>query len=576
MAKRIMSVLLTLTFLLTSAFFCSATNTVHANTNQGIFEFYLEMPSETLDADTVEVTVCAKISDLPEDAEITTLQTALTYDVENFQALENGIQVHSSLEGMAEAKDTSSKILFQYEKVFDASDKLLTEGTYELFSVEFSIIEGSFAVEFPFQISENDSEVSGFTQESGFFDLAIIPALKMLYIGERFKVTPSSLTMYVGESVTLNANKSIENFRNWNENIISFSNGKVTALAQGKGTLALYAIGEECYVAVQVLEPDASLSSLTLSNATLSPAFNTGVYRYTATVPYSVEKLNFQAAATDSNAAVQIHNPTLTAGAVTDVTVTVTAGDKTTQKIYTISVTRESPSTESTLQTLSVSNATLSPAFNAGVYSYTTTVPYTVDKLDLSCTVSDSKATVAVNNPTLTVGGTTNIKITVTAEDGVTQQVYTIAVTREKPPYPNAITSSKFTVGATYISKISAETTVSAIKAGINEAQYIKIYRANGTEASATEYVGTGFTVRLFHGNTVKQTLTVIVTGDVNGDGKITGSDYVNVKFDVLNKNKLSGAYSVAADIDGNKKITGTDYVNIKFHVIGKITIQPK
>lgn len=62
--------------------------------------------------------------------------------------------------------------------------------------------------------------------------------------------------------------------------------------------------------------------------------------------------------------------------------------------------------------------------------------------------------------------------------------------------------------------------------------------------------------------------------GDVNGDGKITATDYVNVKFHVLGKLRLSGTASKAADVNGDGKITATDYVNIKFHVLGKIVIK--
>ena len=38
----------------------------------------------------------------------------------------------------------------------------------------------------------------------------------------------------------------------------------------------------------------------------------------------------------------------------------------------------------------------------------------------------------------------------------------------------------------------------------------------------------------------------------------------------------LTGAKAKAADINGDGKVTATDYVNIKFYVLGKTTITPR
>ena len=75
-------------------------------------------------------------------------------------------------------------------------------------------------------------------------------------------------------------------------------------------------------------------------------------------------------------------------------------------------------STDNTLKSLTVSNATISPAFSPSVTAYTANVPYEVSKLNLSYKTNDSKATVSVNNPTLTVDGTTKVTIKVTSESG--------------------------------------------------------------------------------------------------------------------------------------------------------------
>lgn len=90
-------------------------------------------------------------------------------------------------------------------------------------------------------------------------------------------------------------------------------------------------------------------------------------------------------------------------------------------------------STNNNLASLNVSNATISPAFSANTTNYTASVPFEVSKLNVSATAADGKATVKVNNPNLTPDGTTNVTITVTAENGA-KKTYTIKVTRAKDP----------------------------------------------------------------------------------------------------------------------------------------------
>ena len=349
------------------------------------------------------------------------------------------------------------------------------------------------------------------------------------------------------------------------------TNLKVTVTAEDGVTKKTYTIA----VTRQAPSTDCSLKSLSIPGVALSPDFSSGIFDYSAEVAYTVDQLHVDYAVSHSKATVVVHSPALVAGAVTDITLTVTAEDGVTQRTYTISVKR-APSKNCDLKSLIVSNATILPVFAPGTFTYTATVNYSVEQLNLQAVAADANATVQINNPKLTVGGVTNVTVTVTAQDGVSKKVYTIKVTRPKPPYPDKITSSRYTVGSVYFSKIPAGTSVATLLSGINERQYVKVYRANGIVAGNNDLVGTGFTVRLLHGSTVKQTLSVVVTGDVNGDGKITASDYVNVKFDVLGKTKLNGAYAIAADVNGDGKITATDYVNIKFHVLGKTAIKPR
>lgn len=69
---------------------------------------------------------------------------------------------------------------------------------------------------------------------------------------------------------------------------------------------------------------------------------------------------------------------------------------------------------------------------------------------------------------------------------------------------------------------------------------------------------------------------TIIIKGDVNGDGTIYATDYVRIKNHIMEKKKLEGAYLKAADINNDNNIYATDYVKIKNYIMGKGKIEQK
>lgn len=85
------------------------------------------------------------------------------------------------------------------------------------------------------------------------------------------------------------------------------------------------------------------------------------------------------------------------------------------------------------LSSMTVSGADISPAFSPSVTSYSASVPFTTSSISVNATAEHSAAKVSVNNPSLTAGGTTNVRVTVTAENGATK-TYTISVKREQDP----------------------------------------------------------------------------------------------------------------------------------------------
>ncbi len=69
---------------------------------------------------------------------------------------------------------------------------------------------------------------------------------------------------------------------------------------------------------------------------------------------------------------------------------------------------------------------------------------------------------------------------------------------------------------------------------------------------------------------------TIVIKGDVNGDGFIYATDYVKVRNHIMGKGNLTGAYLLAADINNDNNIYATDYVQIRNHIMGKTEIIQK
>ncbi|MFC5452338.1 S-layer homology domain-containing protein [Paenibacillus aestuarii] len=198
---------------------------------------------------------------------------------------------------------------------------------------------------------------------------------------------------------------------------------------------------------VKPLSSNAKLSSLSISDVLLNPAFTPVATNYTATVSNRVYSTSVTASVYDPTATIQVNGVALTSGTTSDaiglnvgsnmITVLVTAQDLST-KAYTIKVDRAA-NNNAELRNLSLSNADLSPSFAAGTTSYTVFVNHAVSSTSVTADVYDANAIVKVNGIELSSGsssqainlysGTNTIRVQVTAQNGTTQ-TYTVLVTR--------------------------------------------------------------------------------------------------------------------------------------------------
>ena len=182
------------------------------------------------------------------------------------------------------------------------------------------------------------------------------------------------------------------------------------------------------------LSTDNNLATLTVSNATISPAFSSGTTNYTASVPFEVSKLNVSATAADSKAKVSVNSPNLTPNGTTKVTITVTA-ENGAKKTYTISVKRAQdpnykPSDNNKLSGIAVEGFLLSPRFNAETTQYVVWLPYETTSIIISGSAADGKASVeVVGGDTIAAGQDNPVKVICTAENGEKKE-YTVIVKR--------------------------------------------------------------------------------------------------------------------------------------------------
>lgn len=64
-------------------------------------------------------------------------------------------------------------------------------------------------------------------------------------------------------------------------------------------------------------------------------------------------------------------------------------------------------------------------------------------------------------------------------------------------------------------------------------------------------------------------TLIKNVIGDVNGDGKVSSLDYIQIKNHIMGSKKLTGDALKRADVNGDGKVSSLDYIKIKNHIMG-------
>ena len=190
-------------------------------------------------------------------------------------------------------------------------------------------------------------------------------------------------------------------------------------------------------VKINGFSSDASLSSLKIPNATISPKFDKNVYEYKSTIQ-DITEITVNAISSDPNAKILISDnyKNLQKGD-NDIKITVTAEDGKTTKNYLIKVTlKMTPTDEEVLKASAELDDILIKGYKIDfvkeLKKYSLSVPYKIKSLKITPKPVNQKATVKVEGNKKFKVGRNTVKIVVTSEDEKNEETYTLNVTREK------------------------------------------------------------------------------------------------------------------------------------------------
>ena len=291
---------------------------------------------------------------------------------------------------------------------------------------------------------------------------------------------------------------------------------------------------------------DASLSALSLSGVTLTPAFVSGTAAYTASVGHGVTETTVTASVV-AGAAYEIKLNgvvdqdgvvPLTVGAGNVISVIVSAQDGESSQTYSVTVTRAG-SADASLSALSLMGdggevVALSPAFASGTTAYTAVVAHDLSAVTVSVSVVSAGSAYEIRIGgvvdqdgivPLAVGAGNVIAVIVTAQDGESSQTYVVTVTRagSSEASLSGLSLSGMTLSPTFASGTAAYT--ATVGHGVTETTVTaSVVAGAANEIKLNGIVDEDGIVPLAVG--ADNVITVIVTAQ---DGKTTQTYTVTV-----------------------------------------------
>ena len=212
--------------------------------------------------------------------------------------------------------------------------------------------------------------------------------------------------------------------------------------------------------------------------------------------------------------------------------------------------------------------ATHDKDFNIEIDNNITSVTITAEKVN-------EKATVNGTGSISLSGETQTIPITVIAANGASR-VYTINVTRVvsedslvSVSSPSEILKkSEVTNDGVYIYGNDIGTDIGSIIDKIKAVDNVEVLGLDkDNNEKVTGVITSGDKIKI-KTSVEEKSYTLVIYGDVNGDGKISSVDYISIKNHIMDTESLSENELKYADANKDGKVNSIDYISIKNHIM--------
>ena len=225
-------------------------------------------------------------------------------------------------------------------------------------------------------------------------------------------------------------------------------------------------------------------------------------------------------------------------------------------------------SSDNTLKSITINDKQIEN-FDKDVIEYVYYVQEETQKINVNALANDSGATLSGIGEIPITNAETTISIIVKAENGSTKTYKLIIKKVEGVKTLEEITSSLSTkINGNYMSGIKELTDTSSLINTIKKADPSSSILYNNKSSLPSSYIKTGDALKITSSSGQTGSYTLIVTGDVSGDGSVTILDLLKVQKHILKSSLLSETYALAGDTNSDNKVDILDLLRVQKHIL--------